>query len=60
MTSEKFWLTGIPCLTHSNCISNDFIGTENDGNLISDEQKLAELFNEHYINIVERSSGKNS
>ena len=39
-------------------MSNDFIGIESEGNLICNEQKLVELFNEHYINIVEKSSGK--
>ena len=39
-------------------ISSDFVGIENDGNLICNEQELAELFNEHYVNIVEKSSDK--
>ena len=40
------------------CISNDFIGIENEGNLKYNEQEPVELFNEHYVNIVETSSGK--
>ena len=43
---------------NNGCISNDFIDIENDGNLIFNEQELEELFNEHYINMVEKSSGK--
>ena len=58
MTSKKFWHTVKPFLTNNGCISNDFIGIENEGNLICNEQELVELFNEHYINIVEKSSGK--
>ena len=58
MTSKIFWRTVKPFLTNNGCISNDFIGIENDDNLICNEQELVELFNEHYINIVEKSSGK--
>ena len=58
MTRKKIWLTVKPFLTNNVCVSNDFIGIENDGNLICNEQELVELFNEHYINIVEKSSGK--
>ena len=53
MTSKKFRRTVKPFLTNNSCISNEFIGIQNDGNLISNEQELVELFNEHYINIVE-------
>ena len=47
--ATNFWRNK-PFLTNNNCISNDFIGIENDGNLISNEQELAKLCNEHYIN----------
>ena len=33
-------------------ISNDFIGIENDENLISNEQELEQLLNEYYKNIL--------
>ena len=58
MTNKNFWRTVKPFLTNNGCISNDFIGIENEGNLICNEQELAEVFNEHYINIVGKSSGK--
>ena len=58
MTSKKFWCFVKPFLTSNGCISNDFVGIENEGNLICNEQELVELFNEHYINIVEKSSRK--
>ena len=57
MTSKKIWRAVKPLLTNNDCIS-DFIGRENEGNLICNEQELVELFNEHYINIVEKSSRK--
>ena len=44
-------------LTNNGCISNDFIGIENEDNLICNGQELVELFKEH-LNIVEKSSGK--
>ena len=58
MTSKKFWRIVKPFLTKNGCISNDFKGIENEGNLICNEQVLVELFDEHYINIVEKTSGK--
>ena len=58
MTSKKFCSTVKSFLTNNGCISNDFIGIENEGNLICNEQELVELFIEHYINIGEKSSGK--
>ena len=45
-------------LINNGCISNDFIGIENKDNLICNEQELVELFNEYYINIVEKPPGK--
>ena len=58
MKSKNFWHTVKSFLTNNDCISNDFIGIENEGNLIRNEQELVELFDEHYINIVENSSDK--
>ena len=37
MASKKFWRTGKPFSTNNGCISNYFIGIENDGNLKSNE-----------------------
>ena len=58
MTSKKIWRTVKPFLTNNGCIFNDFICIENEVNLIWNEQELVELFNEHYINVVEKSSSK--
>ena len=58
MTSKTFWRTVKPFLTNNGCVFDDFIGIENEGNLIYNKQELVELFNEHYINIVENSPGK--
>ena len=50
----KIWRTVKPFLTNNGCNSNDFIGIENEDNLICNEQELVELFHEHYINIAEK------
>ena len=41
MSNKKFWHTVKPFITNNGCISNDFIGIENEGNLISNEQELS-------------------
>ena len=56
--NKNFWHTVKPFLTNNGCIPNDFIGIEKEDNLICNEQELLGVFNEHYINIVEKSSGK--
>ena len=58
MSNEKFQSTVKPFLTNKGCISNDFISVEKDGDLISNEKELVELFNQNHINIIENSSGK--
>ena len=58
MSNKKFWSTVKPFLTNKGRISNDFISVEKDGDLISNEKEIVELFNQNYINIVENSSGK--
>ena len=45
MTSKKLWRSVKLFLTNGGCISNDFIGTEKEGNLICNQQELVELFN---------------
>ena len=57
MSNKKFWNTVKPFLTNKGCISNDFISIEKDGELISNEKELVELFNGNFINIVENTSG---
>ena len=59
MTNKKFWSTTIkPFLTSKLHFSNDFITIEKDGELISHEKELFELFNENYVNLAEILSGK--
>ena len=46
-----------PALTNKGVISSDAIILEENGELISDDSRLVENFNDHYINIVESTMG---
>ena len=55
-TNKQFWIVK-PFLTNKGVLSNDFI-TIKEGNIFVDNEKeLVEMFNNHYINIVEKTSG---
>ena len=43
-------------LTNKGYLDNSDIMLRGDNEMITDDKRLAKLFNEHYINIVERSS----
>ena len=47
-----------PFLTNKGNLENPEIMLQNKGNLVSDESVLVKTFNEHYINIVEKSCVK--
>ena len=58
-TNKEFWNLVKPFLTNKGSFSNDFITIKDEnGNFIDDERELVEMFNNHYINIVEKTSGK--
>ena len=57
MSNKKIWSAVKPFLNRR-CISNDYISVDKDGDLISNEKELVELFNQNYTSIVEHSSGK--
>ena len=56
-TNEEFWNFIKPFLTNKVFSKNNDITLKNKKEIIIDEKKLADLFNSHYINIVEISSG---
>ena len=58
MTNKLFWKTIKPFLTNKGKISSNTIILEEDGKLVSNEEELVEIFNNHYINIVETTMGK--
>ena len=57
VTSRERWKTIKPYLTNKRWLDNSDIMLRGDNKMIPDDKRLAKLFNEHYINIVERSSG---
>ena len=54
---REFWKTMKPFLTDKGCLDNCDIMLRGDNKMITDDKRLAKLFNEHYITIAERSSG---
>ena len=58
MSNKEFWDLVKPFLTNKGgLITRDISLVEND-TVITDDQELAEILNDHYINILEKSSGK--
>ena len=57
MVNREFWKTMKPFHTNKDCSDNSDIMLRGDNEMITDDKRLAKLFNEHYINIVERSIG---
>ena len=53
--NKKFWNTVKPFLTNKGFLTNDNISIKVNDDLVTDKAKLANLFNLHYINIVERT-----
>ena len=56
-SSKQFWNFVKPFLTNKSCMTNDFISIRNGDVFIDKENKLVEIFNSHYINIVEKTPG---
>ena len=55
--NKKFWNTVKPFLTNKDFLTDDNISIKVNDELVTDKTKLANLFNLHYINIVENTSG---
>ena len=56
ITNKIFWKVIKPFLTKG-CLENSDTMLRDDDKMITDEKKLVQLFNDHYINIVERACG---
>ena len=54
---DAFWKTVKPFLTNKGFLTNEIIAIENKGKIVADKSKLVNLFNSHYVNIVEKTSG---
>ena len=57
ITNKNFWKAIKPFLTNKGCLEKSDIMLRDDEKMITDDKKLVQLFNDHYINIVERSCG---
>ena len=55
MTNREFWKTVKPFVINKGCLDNSDIILTGDNEMKTDDKHLAKLFNEHYINIAERS-----
>ena len=58
VTNNAFWNFGKPFLTNKSCHTQNDIMLIDNGKVIVEESDLVETFNDHYINIVEKSSGQ--
>ena len=57
MNSRLFWNTVNPFLTNKGFFTCENITIKNKGKPFNDNLKFTEIFNVHYINIVEKLSG---
>ena len=57
MTNKQFWKTMKPFLTNKVCLEINVIILLDGEEMITNDRILAKRFNEHYRNIVKRSSG---
>ena len=57
LNSNKFWQFVKPFLTNKGVFGTDFISIKKDNQFIDNEMELVEMFNSHYINVVENMTG---
>ena len=57
VSNKAFWNTVKPFLTNKGFLTNENITIKHKDNIVTDNSKLTHLFNSHYINIVENTSG---
>ncbi len=58
MANKEFWNLVKPFLTNKGGLSESDYLLVKDDRIITNDNELVEAFNDHYINIVEKSSGK--
>ena len=57
VTNKSFWSFVKPFLTNKSCHTENYIMLIDNGIVIVEENELGEKLNDHYIDIVEKSSG---
>ena len=60
MTNRGFWVVMKTLLINKCCLDNTNILPRVDNGKITDDKRLAKLYNEHYFNILELSNGLKS
>ena len=55
--NKKFWNFVKPFLTNKGIVGSDFISIKKDVRFIDNVKELVEMFNSHYVNIVENITG---
>ena len=55
--NKAFWNIVTPFLTNKGFLANENINIKHNDKIVTDNSKLAHLSNNHYINIVENTSG---
>ena len=58
LSNQDFWNLVKPFLSNKGELHSNDITLVKQDKIITDERVLSEAFNDHYINIVEKSSGK--
>ncbi len=58
MSNKEFWNLVKPFLSNKGGLAKNDIMLVTDEKIVSDELELSEIFNNHYINIVEKTSGR--
>ena len=57
VSNRAFWNLVKPFLSNNGGLASNDISLIKNNGIVTDDQKLTEIFNDHYINIVEKSSG---
>ena len=58
MSNKEFWNLVKPFLSNKGGLASSDISLVRNDTIVTDDQELTEIFNNHYVNIVESSSGK--
>ena len=57
VSNKAFWNTVKPFLTSKGFLTNENITIKHKDKIVTDNSKLSYIFDNHYINVIENSSG---
>ena len=57
MLTRAFWNLVKPFLSNKGGLAGNDISLVRNAKIVTEDRKLAQIFNDHYVNIVEKSSG---